>query len=270
MNNLISICKIRTEVNIENDYSSVVIIEYNNVEGDLVQNNSDKGFIIKKESTDRDFDDYITHITCLKHIVQIETNIPFCDFYCIDNFTIEYHHNENGIIDEWGNKLPEFGRTKLSCDNIVSQFIERIEMSNAFLFNRCDLSELEFSNEITYMQKYFTKCVCELPDDVVKDDKNNYLFFFRVKYKYTHNMQLYLRLRSGASMKIWENSELLTQELYKSKVYNKHILKYRLTPIDGVNEMVLAVETSYGRTKGFCMQMEIPHINSQYFFPEII
>lgn len=262
---------IKTFIDVESDYYAIVVVEYDNVVIELINNLLDEGFTItNRNGYYCDKKTHITSLLCIENKVYLKTDIPYCDFYSINDCYISYKRKVNCIVDKANSCLPEINGVRLMGNVIISEYIERIEVSDCLLFNNGNLKNICFPNNISYSVQCFSKCIIELPEEAIADKTNNFLIYYRFKYIINQGMKINLRIHSGASFKIWENNVEIACEAYKSNIYNKHLLKYKLTPIDGENEIVLAVETNYGDTKGFAFQFEVSNNIDNFFWPELI
>lgn len=129
----IEIENIDLQVN-ESEYYADIFISYSGVVGRLHDTGEQICFWLFRPIADyNDEHDHIEKIHVLKNTIRLETNIPFGEFYSIDNCYLSCNNENGAITDDEGNILPSFNNYLLSRPFTYSDYIERIAVSNAFI-----------------------------------------------------------------------------------------------------------------------------------------
>lgn len=270
MNN-IEIDNINYYINEESMSYADVLIEYKNVCGHLtIPVNGDDGFsVFKRFPSYGESNNHINKIFVYDNKVLLETNMPFCDFYSIEDCYLTYHKSENAITDSRHRFLPEIKKYNLEKERNITPFIENIDISKFSLLNT-SINSLDYPKDMDYQPIIFENCMCELPKWVVEDNQYDYLGYYRLKYYCEDQPNLLLHLRVNGEMKVWENSKPIIYSEFVDKSFNMNISVHKLNPVIGVNELVFAISSSKGKTLGFCIRIERTDNSNGAFLPQIV
>ncbi len=242
----------------ESEYYAHIFISYSGVVGSLHGSVEDRGFwLFRPVAGYNDENGHIEKIHVLENTVHLETNIPFGEFYSIDNCFLSYHSEKGTITDDEGNVLPEFSDYLLSQPYIYSDYIERIGISEVFVDDGKFLPD-SLPRDIIYTEELFQKCVCCFPSEIAEDNEHDHIRYFRLRFTVCCECELKLKLRSGSTMKVFENGKLIYSQEYRGTHINRFITFLELHPSETVNELVFVLRSEHGTSCGFIIQFAIP------------
>lgn len=271
----IKIKEIRQLLNLEDEYTCIITVEFENVIGKL--NIVGTGGLWKVRSMSADFPgEMVTKIDIENNTVKIYNQMPWHDITLRKYFQMSYEFDDsNNVSDDESNTIPEIFGLSLSERCSISMFIQKMMFSNIIETDKETKNNVEYgslTDSLTWLKYVSDDYVVDYPD-AIRSQSSDGGFFRRVYISVPVSESVFLHFGYVDSHTLWINGEKLAELPARDVKYCDYMKRIPVKLRAGMNELVVFSNVRKEKDERISLRLEAGRIvtdNLSNWMPELI